>query len=176
MDNATKALLIAAAVLIAIVLIALGVKLLESTGDTKLEAEVMSETIGLQIKNTKKSLDASMQELSATNEAEKLHVKILNSERELSGTQFRELVNMVKKYNGSKNKKNTIRVVVGSSNANYYSGRRIEPDEDNNYANFFKGKYKWCKYSDDATFVVTIFVHPTTGYVYYVFAINKVNL
>ena len=38
MENATKALLIAAAVLIAIVLVALGVNLLNSAGDTSDEA------------------------------------------------------------------------------------------------------------------------------------------
>lgn len=39
MENATKALLIAAAVLIAIVLIALGVRLLNVSGDTSGQAE-----------------------------------------------------------------------------------------------------------------------------------------
>ena len=45
MENATKALLIAAAVLIAIVLIALGVKLLGSTKDTSGQAKNVSNAI-----------------------------------------------------------------------------------------------------------------------------------
>ena len=45
MENATKALLIAAAVLIAIVLVALGVKLLNSAGDTSGDAEKVSNQL-----------------------------------------------------------------------------------------------------------------------------------
>lgn len=45
MENATKALLIAAAVLIAIVLVALGVRLLSSAGDTSGDAENVSNAI-----------------------------------------------------------------------------------------------------------------------------------
>ena len=45
MENATKALLIAAAVLIAIVLVALGVKLLSSAGDTSGEASNVSNAL-----------------------------------------------------------------------------------------------------------------------------------
>lgn len=45
MENATKALLIAAAVLIAIVLIALGVNLLSSAGDTSGDAKNVSNAI-----------------------------------------------------------------------------------------------------------------------------------
>lgn len=48
MENATKALLIAAAVLIAIVLIALGVRLLNAAGDTSGDAENVSS----QLKNS----------------------------------------------------------------------------------------------------------------------------
>ena len=45
MENATKALLIAAAVLIAIVLIALGVRLLNAGGDTSEQAQQVSDQI-----------------------------------------------------------------------------------------------------------------------------------
>ena len=45
MENATKALLIAAAVLIAIVLVALGVNLLGAAGDTSGEAENVSNAL-----------------------------------------------------------------------------------------------------------------------------------
>lgn len=46
MENATKALLIAAAVLIAIVLIALGVRLLGTANDTSDQAGNVSNAIG----------------------------------------------------------------------------------------------------------------------------------
>lgn len=45
MENATKALLIAAAVLIAIVLVALGVNLLGSAGDTSEDAAKVSNQL-----------------------------------------------------------------------------------------------------------------------------------
>ena len=45
MENATKALLIAAAVLIAIVLVALGVRLLSASGDTSGQAENVSNAL-----------------------------------------------------------------------------------------------------------------------------------
>ena len=45
MENATKALLIAAAVLIAIVLVALGVRLLNSSGDTSEQADKVANQL-----------------------------------------------------------------------------------------------------------------------------------
>lgn len=51
MENATKALLIAAAILIAIVLIALGVSLLGSTGDTAGDAENVADALQTQTGN-----------------------------------------------------------------------------------------------------------------------------
>jgi len=45
MENATKALLIAAAVLIAIVLVALGVSLLGSSGDSADDAEAVANEL-----------------------------------------------------------------------------------------------------------------------------------
>lgn len=45
MENATKALLIAAAVLIVIVLIALGVRLLNAAGDTSGDADKVSNQL-----------------------------------------------------------------------------------------------------------------------------------
>ncbi len=52
MENATKALLIAAAVLIAIVLVAIGVKLLNSAGDTSGEAANVSGALQNSISNS----------------------------------------------------------------------------------------------------------------------------
>lgn len=48
MENATKALLIAAAVLIAIVLVALGVNLLGAAGDTSGDAENVANALQTQ--------------------------------------------------------------------------------------------------------------------------------
>lgn len=45
MENATKALLIAAAVLIAIVLVALGVRLLNASGDTSDDAAAVANQL-----------------------------------------------------------------------------------------------------------------------------------
>jgi len=45
MENATKALLIAAAVLVVIVIIALGVRLLGAAGDSSTQAKEVSETL-----------------------------------------------------------------------------------------------------------------------------------
>ena len=45
MENATKALLIAAAVLVVIVIIALGVRLLGAAGDSSTQAQEVSETL-----------------------------------------------------------------------------------------------------------------------------------
>lgn len=55
MENATKALLIAAAVLIAIVLVAIGVKLLNSAGDTSGEAANVSGALKNSISNSSDS-------------------------------------------------------------------------------------------------------------------------
>lgn len=56
MENATKALLIAAAVLIAIVLIALGVNLLNAGGDTAEEAGAVGNALGTQINSVASDL------------------------------------------------------------------------------------------------------------------------
>lgn len=51
MENATKALLIAASVLIAIVLIAFGIKILGSTGDAGKQAQNVQNSLNNQIGN-----------------------------------------------------------------------------------------------------------------------------
>lgn len=51
MENATKALLIAAAVLIAIVLIAFGIRILGSTGDAGNQAQNVQNSLNNQIGN-----------------------------------------------------------------------------------------------------------------------------
>lgn len=56
MENATKALLIAAAVLIAIVLVALGVNLLNSAGDVSGDAEKVSNALQESTGNATNSL------------------------------------------------------------------------------------------------------------------------
>ena len=60
MENATKALLIAAAVLIAIVLIALGVNLLNAGGDTSTQAENVANVIGNSIDKTTEKVNGAL--------------------------------------------------------------------------------------------------------------------
>ena len=57
MENATKALLIAAAVLIAIVIVALGVNLLASTGDTNQKAEQVGEELEVAVGSVANELE-----------------------------------------------------------------------------------------------------------------------
>lgn len=60
MENATKALLIAAAVLIAIVLIALGVNLLNAGQDTSGQAETVGNSLSTQINSVASDLSGSI--------------------------------------------------------------------------------------------------------------------
>ena len=60
MENATKALLIAAAVLIAIVLIALGVRLLNAGGDTSEQASNVSTQINTSAEKGVESVNSSL--------------------------------------------------------------------------------------------------------------------
>ena len=60
MENATKALLIAAAVLIAIVLIALGVNLLNAGGDTSEQAGTVGNSLSTQINSVASDLSGSI--------------------------------------------------------------------------------------------------------------------
>lgn len=60
MENATKALLIAAAVLIAIVLIALGVNLLNAGGNTSTQAENVANVIGNSIDKTTEKVNGAL--------------------------------------------------------------------------------------------------------------------
>lgn len=66
MENATKALLIAAAVLIAIVLIALGVNLLNAAGDTSGDAENVAGAIQDSSKNAAGSVTGTLKNLDVT--------------------------------------------------------------------------------------------------------------
>lgn len=68
MENATKALLISASVLIAIVLIALGVNLLGSVGDTTNHAEQVGEALKNGVANETDKLIGSMSNTMSLNE------------------------------------------------------------------------------------------------------------
>lgn len=65
MENATKALLIAAAVLIAIVLIALGVNLLNAGSDTSGQAENVASQIGNSIDKGSQSIKNGLGQIEA---------------------------------------------------------------------------------------------------------------
>lgn len=64
MENATKALLIAAAVLIAIVLVALGVNLLSSAGDTSDDAENVANALQGSVTNASNDVVSSITNLN----------------------------------------------------------------------------------------------------------------
>lgn len=64
MENATKALLIAAAVLIAIVLVALGVNLLSSAGDTSGDAENVANALQGSVTNASNDVVSSITNLN----------------------------------------------------------------------------------------------------------------
>lgn len=64
MENATKALLIAAAVLIAIVLIALGVRLLNSAGDSSSQAQEVANQMGQSTNSAITSMNQALSGLS----------------------------------------------------------------------------------------------------------------
>lgn len=66
MENATKALLIAAAVLIAIVLVALGVRLLNAAGDTSGDAQNVSSQLKNSTGEAANGLVNSMSNLNVT--------------------------------------------------------------------------------------------------------------
>ena len=70
MENATKALLIAASVLIVIVLIALGVKLLGSTEETAESAKIVGNSIGEQTQDLSSSIVIDLTDVSSMTDLE----------------------------------------------------------------------------------------------------------
>lgn len=81
MENATKALLIAAAVLIAIVLTAVGIKIVSSTGDTSEQASKVSEEISGGISSATETARQELEKLSGNN-SNKFTVKVISSNNE----------------------------------------------------------------------------------------------
>ena len=67
MENATKALLIAAAVLIVIVVIALGVRLLASTGDTTEQAGTVANSLSTSTEHAVTQLQGDITNALKTN-------------------------------------------------------------------------------------------------------------
>ena len=110
MENATKALLIAAAVLIVILLIAFGMKIFNSTGDTAKSATQAGHTIGEQsIQATQSiagSLDAINEGLSGKETVESFNSKFLS-------------------YQGENDKDNTVKLITNIYNINKQSEHTI---------------------------------------------------
>lgn len=81
MENATKALLIAAGVLISIVLTAVGVKIVSSTGDTSEQASKVSEELS---SGTRGATEKAKQELAkiSGDKSIKFTVKVINTNNE----------------------------------------------------------------------------------------------
>ena len=67
MENATKALLIAAAVLVVIVIIALGVRLLGTAGDTSESAEQVSTALSSSTESAVTDITSGLQSLPGSN-------------------------------------------------------------------------------------------------------------
>ena len=67
MENATKALLIAAAVLVVIVIIALGVRLLGSASDTSEDANAVSQALASSTDAQVTQITSGLSQLSGSN-------------------------------------------------------------------------------------------------------------
>lgn len=97
MENSTKALLISAAVLIAIILISLGVSLLGSAGDTAKDAQTvgqeiadMGQDIGLSLSS---SINENMNPYTFYNQLKDAYTGIQ------SGARVQRMWNLLKQYN-----------------------------------------------------------------------------
>lgn len=66
MENATKALLIAAAVLVVIVIIALGVRLLGTAGDTSEQAETVSKALTSSTESAATEITGALSKIKAS--------------------------------------------------------------------------------------------------------------
>ena len=88
MENATKALIIAGSVLIAIVLIAIGIKILSSTSN-----------VTKQVDDTSKALEISV-----------FNSQFLQYEGEQNKSQIRALLNLIRQVNTNKETKNQITI------------------------------------------------------------------
>lgn len=81
MENATKALLIAAVVLISIVLTAIGVKIVSSTGETSEQASKVSEALSGGTSSATKPVRQELAKLSGDNSI-KFTVKVISTNHE----------------------------------------------------------------------------------------------
>lgn len=99
MENATKALLIAAAVLIVIVLIALGVRLLNSSKETSDQIDSTSEALSSKTSDLKDSTTSSLQILSM-NEIERFNHQFTQYfGNNVSGVRAKQLVDRIVQNN-----------------------------------------------------------------------------
>lgn len=81
MENATKALLIAAAVLISIVLTAVGVKIVSSTGDTAGQASEVSDALTSGTSSASEKVSQELAKISG-DESIKFTVKVISTSKE----------------------------------------------------------------------------------------------
>lgn len=99
MENASKALLIAAAVLIAIVLVALGVKLLGNVGNTKEKAEQIGQQIGNSIESSTGKITSSLDKLQSTGMTEKQITDFLiSTDDSIDEDRMNEMMSYYKEY------------------------------------------------------------------------------
>lgn len=81
MENATKALLIAAAVLISIVLTAVGVKIVSSTGDTSGQASEVSDALSSSTSSASEKVSQELSKISG-DDSIKFTVKVISTNHE----------------------------------------------------------------------------------------------
>ena len=126
MENATKALLIAAAVLIAIVLVALGVNLLNAGDDTSGQAENVANAIGNTIDKTTDKVNDALNNLNVTaldDKAFKEHLEKNYANKNVTGNQVLELCRLIRKKYGSLHVSCSapLHITCGGSGLTHYS-------------------------------------------------------
>lgn len=154
MENATKALLIAAAVLIVIVLVALGIKLLYSTGNSADSAGKVSNSIGQETQDFTTSIQINLADISKMTDLE-FNKFIYNNfcyEKvgKISGNQVLKMCELIRKKYGSLREVNNSgsgnsndRAHISWVNGSVYSYEKIEDTVKNELS--ANKKYRVCE-------------------------------
>jgi len=128
MENSTKALLIAAGVLIVIVLIALGLSILNSGEDTKAQVASTSESLSLQAESAKDSATSGLNMLSM-NEKEKFNYQFEQYFGDnVSGSRVKQLIDKIVQNNKQTGHKVYIIIKKGSTYNSSLHGKNYKED------------------------------------------------
>ena len=143
MENATKALLIAAAVLIVIVLVALGIKLLGTTGNTDESAKIAGNSIGQQTHDLSSDIQVDLIDTSKMSDLEfsKFIYNNYAYEKvgEVSGKQVLKMCKLIREKYGELRvgEGNDYKAHISWDNGSNYGYKKIEDTVKNNLS----GKY-----------------------------------